>query len=153
MQRHMLATRVILGIFRTLSPPHSRKWESQFQIGFFNFLYPSWLRLFRRGDNVSSPVFNFFFFQAIIDEFEQKLRACHTRGMDGIEELETGQGGSQRAPSAKKPSNGMRGRPSWGAYKQSPPSFLCGLGLVLKSCLPAFSSLKATASDFCRLRQ
>ncbi|XP_055465377.1 condensin complex subunit 1 [Psammomys obesus] len=41
--------------------------------------------------------------KAVIDEFEQKLRACHTRGMDGIEELETGQGGSQRALSAKKP--------------------------------------------------
>lgn len=41
--------------------------------------------------------------KAVIDEFEQKLRACHTRGMDGMEELETGQGGSQRALSAKKP--------------------------------------------------
>ncbi|XP_076796698.1 condensin complex subunit 1 isoform X2 [Arvicanthis niloticus] len=49
--------------------------------------------------------------KAIIDEFEQKLRACHTRGMDGIEELETGQGGSQRAPSAKKPSNVSRPQP------------------------------------------
>ncbi|XP_028610262.1 condensin complex subunit 1 isoform X2 [Grammomys surdaster] len=46
--------------------------------------------------------------KAIIDEFEQKLRACHTRGMDGMEELETGQGGSQRALSTKKPSNGVR---------------------------------------------
>lgn len=46
--------------------------------------------------------------KAVIDEFEQKLRACHTRGMDGIEELETGQGGSQRALSAKKPSAGVR---------------------------------------------
>uniref|UniRef100_A0A452TN69 Condensin complex subunit 1 n=1 Tax=Ursus maritimus TaxID=29073 RepID=A0A452TN69_URSMA len=39
-----------------------------------------------------------------IDEFEQKLRVCHTRGMDAVEDLEIGQGGSQRAPSAKKPS-------------------------------------------------
>ncbi|CAO2606618.1 Condensin complex subunit 1 [Lemmus lemmus] len=44
------------------------------------------------------------FLSAVVDEFEQKLRACHTRGMDGIEELEAGQGGSQRALSAKKPS-------------------------------------------------
>ncbi|XP_028610264.1 condensin complex subunit 1 isoform X4 [Grammomys surdaster] len=50
--------------------------------------------------------------KAIIDEFEQKLRACHTRGMDGMEELETGQGGSQRALSTKKPSNGVRGKPA-----------------------------------------
>lgn len=40
--------------------------------------------------------------KAVIDEFEQKLRACHTRGLDAIEEFEMGQGGSQRAPSAKK---------------------------------------------------
>ncbi|XP_004387321.1 condensin complex subunit 1 [Trichechus manatus latirostris] len=40
--------------------------------------------------------------KAIIDEFEQKLRACHTRGGDVLEELETGQGGSQRAPSGTK---------------------------------------------------
>lgn len=49
--------------------------------------------------------------KAIIDEFEQKLRACHTRGMDGIEEFETGQGGSQRALSAKKPSAVSRLQP------------------------------------------
>ncbi|XP_032761529.1 condensin complex subunit 1 [Rattus rattus] len=49
--------------------------------------------------------------KAVIDEFEQKLRACHTRGMDGIEELETGQGGSQRALSAKKPSAVSRQQP------------------------------------------
>ncbi|XP_004448615.2 condensin complex subunit 1 isoform X2 [Dasypus novemcinctus] len=36
--------------------------------------------------------------KAIIDEFEQKLRACHTRGVDAVEELEIGQG----APSATK---------------------------------------------------
>ncbi|XP_037702575.1 condensin complex subunit 1 [Choloepus didactylus] len=36
--------------------------------------------------------------KAIIDEFEQKLRACHTRGLDAMEELELGQG----APSATK---------------------------------------------------
>ncbi|XP_004766763.1 condensin complex subunit 1 isoform X1 [Mustela putorius furo] len=42
--------------------------------------------------------------KAIIDEFEQKLRVCHTRGLDAVEDLELGQGGSQRAPSAKKPS-------------------------------------------------
>ncbi|KAM9230033.1 condensin complex subunit 1 isoform 1-T1 [Dugong dugon] len=40
--------------------------------------------------------------KAIIDEFEQKLRACHTRGGDALEELEIGQGGSQRAPSGTK---------------------------------------------------
>ncbi|KAL1790363.1 condensin complex subunit 1 [Sigmodon hispidus] len=49
--------------------------------------------------------------KAVIDEFEQKLRACHTRGMDGIEELETAQGGSQRALSAKKPSAVSRQQP------------------------------------------
>ncbi|XP_021046106.1 condensin complex subunit 1 [Mus pahari] len=49
--------------------------------------------------------------KAIIDEFEQKLRACHTRGMDGIEELEPGQGGSQQALSAKKPSAVSRLQP------------------------------------------
>ncbi|XP_031239304.1 condensin complex subunit 1 isoform X2 [Mastomys coucha] len=49
--------------------------------------------------------------KAIIDEFEKKLRACHTRGMDGIEELETGQGGSQQALSAKKPSAVSRLQP------------------------------------------
>nr|XP_027806943.1 condensin complex subunit 1 [Marmota flaviventris] len=43
--------------------------------------------------------------KAIIDEFEQKLRAYHTKGSDGIEELEIGQGGSQRAPSARKQSS------------------------------------------------
>ncbi|XP_014916885.2 condensin complex subunit 1 [Acinonyx jubatus] len=42
--------------------------------------------------------------KAVIDEFEQKLRVCHTRGLDAVEDLEVGQGGSQRAPSAKKPS-------------------------------------------------
>ncbi|XP_022377981.1 condensin complex subunit 1 [Enhydra lutris kenyoni] len=42
--------------------------------------------------------------KAIIDEFEQKLRVCHTRGLDAVEDLELGQEGSQRAPSAKKPS-------------------------------------------------
>ncbi|XP_006862724.1 PREDICTED: condensin complex subunit 1 [Chrysochloris asiatica] len=40
--------------------------------------------------------------KAIIDEFEQKLRVCHTRGLDAVEELEVGQGGSQRAPSTTK---------------------------------------------------
>ncbi|KAB1254635.1 Condensin complex subunit 1 [Camelus dromedarius] len=40
--------------------------------------------------------------KAIIDEFEQKLRACHTRGLDAMEEPEIGPGCSQRAPSAKK---------------------------------------------------
>ncbi|KAM7115651.1 condensin complex subunit 1 isoform 2-T3 [Molossus nigricans] len=40
--------------------------------------------------------------KAIIDEFEQKLRACHTRGLDAIEELEIGQGDSQKTPAAKK---------------------------------------------------
>ncbi|XP_069346603.1 condensin complex subunit 1 [Eulemur rufifrons] len=46
--------------------------------------------------------------KAIIDEFEQKLRAFHTRGLDGIEELEIGQGGSQRALSARKQSTVSR---------------------------------------------
>ncbi|XP_070475081.1 condensin complex subunit 1 isoform X3 [Equus przewalskii] len=46
--------------------------------------------------------------KAIIDEFEQRLRACHTRGLDAMEELEIGQGGSQRAPSAKKQSTVSR---------------------------------------------
>uniref|UniRef100_A0A8C6WC48 Condensin complex subunit 1 n=1 Tax=Nannospalax galili TaxID=1026970 RepID=A0A8C6WC48_NANGA len=49
--------------------------------------------------------------KAVIDEFEQKLRACHTRGMDGLEELETGQGGSQKTPSAKKPSTVSKQQP------------------------------------------
>ncbi|XP_027625021.1 condensin complex subunit 1 [Tupaia chinensis] len=40
--------------------------------------------------------------KAIIDEFEKKLRACHTRGLDGGEEVETAQGAGLRAPSAKK---------------------------------------------------
>ncbi|GAB5573464.1 condensin complex subunit 1 [Prionailurus iriomotensis] len=42
--------------------------------------------------------------KAVIDEFEQKLRVCHTRGLDAVKDLEVGQEGSQRAPSAKKPS-------------------------------------------------
>uniref|UniRef100_A0A8C3X9M5 Condensin complex subunit 1 n=1 Tax=Catagonus wagneri TaxID=51154 RepID=A0A8C3X9M5_9CETA len=48
--------------------------------------------------------------KAVIDEFEQKLRACHTRGLDAVEEPETGRGGSQRAPSAKKQSSLSRHR-------------------------------------------
>lgn len=40
--------------------------------------------------------------KAVIDEFEQKLRTCHTRGLDTVEELEVGQGSNQRAPSARK---------------------------------------------------
>ena len=43
-----------------------------------------------------------FSLQTVIDEFEQKLRACHTRGLDAVEELEVGQGSSQRALSARK---------------------------------------------------
>ncbi|XP_029810543.1 condensin complex subunit 1 isoform X2 [Suricata suricatta] len=42
--------------------------------------------------------------KAVIHEFEQKLRVCHTRGLDAVEDLEVVQGASQRAPSAKKPS-------------------------------------------------
>ncbi|CAK6443760.1 unnamed protein product [Pipistrellus nathusii] len=42
--------------------------------------------------------------KAVIDEFEQKLRACHTRGLDAIEELEIGQGDSLKTPAAKKQS-------------------------------------------------
>lgn len=49
--------------------------------------------------------------KAVIDEFEQKLQACHTRGLDGIEELEINQAGSQRAPSVKKPSTVCRHQP------------------------------------------
>lgn len=49
--------------------------------------------------------------KAVIDEFEQKLRACHTRGLDGIDELEIGQAGSQRAPAAKRPSTVSRHQP------------------------------------------
>ncbi|XP_060046188.1 condensin complex subunit 1 isoform X2 [Erinaceus europaeus] len=40
--------------------------------------------------------------KAMIDEFEQKLRTCHTRGLDAVEELEAGQGDSQKALSTKK---------------------------------------------------
>ncbi|XP_042529439.1 condensin complex subunit 1 [Dipodomys spectabilis] len=40
--------------------------------------------------------------KAVVDEFEQKLRACHSRGLDGMDELDLGPGGSQQAPSAKK---------------------------------------------------
>ncbi|XP_016077325.1 PREDICTED: condensin complex subunit 1 isoform X1 [Miniopterus natalensis] len=46
--------------------------------------------------------------KAIIDEFEQKLRACHTRGLDAIEEHEIGQGDSKRTPAAKKQSSASR---------------------------------------------
>lgn len=49
--------------------------------------------------------------KAVIDEFEQKLRACHTRGLDAVEELEVGQGSSQRAPSARKQPAATRHRP------------------------------------------
>ncbi|XP_028006141.2 condensin complex subunit 1 [Eptesicus fuscus] len=49
--------------------------------------------------------------KAIIDEFEQKLRACHTRGLDAIEELEIGQGDSQKTPAAKKQSSVSRHQP------------------------------------------
>ncbi|XP_055250180.1 condensin complex subunit 1 isoform X1 [Moschus berezovskii] len=48
--------------------------------------------------------------KAVIDEFEQKLRACHTRGLDAVEELEVGQGSSQRAPSARKQPTATRHR-------------------------------------------
>nr|XP_044995665.1 condensin complex subunit 1 isoform X1 [Jaculus jaculus]XP_044995666.1 condensin complex subunit 1 isoform X1 [Jaculus jaculus] len=47
----------------------------------------------------------------IIDEFEQKLRACHTRGLDALEELENDDERSQRAPSARKPSAASRQQP------------------------------------------
>ncbi|XP_036924212.1 condensin complex subunit 1 isoform X2 [Sturnira hondurensis] len=46
--------------------------------------------------------------KALIDEFEQKLRACHTRGLDAIEELELGQGDSLKTPSARKQSSVSR---------------------------------------------
>ncbi|XP_053412446.1 condensin complex subunit 1 isoform X2 [Nycticebus coucang] len=57
--------------------------------------------------------------KAIIDEFEQKLRACHTRGLDGIEELENGQGLSQRAPSARKQPTVSRHQPLASAASDS----------------------------------
>ncbi|KAM4819823.1 condensin complex subunit 1 [Thomomys bottae] len=40
--------------------------------------------------------------KALVDEFEQKLRACHSRGLDGMDELEPSQGASQQTPLAKK---------------------------------------------------
>uniref|UniRef100_H0VCG3 Condensin complex subunit 1 n=1 Tax=Cavia porcellus TaxID=10141 RepID=H0VCG3_CAVPO len=43
--------------------------------------------------------------KATIDEFEQKLRACHTRGLEGTEELEHS---SHRATPAKAQSTGSR---------------------------------------------
>lgn len=46
--------------------------------------------------------------KAIIDEFEQKLRTCHTRGLDAIEELELDQGSSRIASSARKQSTVSR---------------------------------------------
>ncbi|XP_037016012.2 condensin complex subunit 1 isoform X1 [Artibeus jamaicensis] len=46
--------------------------------------------------------------KALIDEFEQKLRACHTRGLDALEELELGQGDSLKTPSARKQSSVSR---------------------------------------------
>lgn len=46
--------------------------------------------------------------KAVIDEFEQKLRACHTRGLDAIEDLEIGQGDSQKTPAPKKQSSVSR---------------------------------------------
>ncbi|XP_053777864.1 condensin complex subunit 1 isoform X2 [Desmodus rotundus] len=46
--------------------------------------------------------------KALIDEFEQKLRACRTRGLDAIEELELGQGDSLKTPSARKQSSVSR---------------------------------------------
>lgn len=46
--------------------------------------------------------------KALIDEFEQKLRACHTRGLDAIEELERGQGDGLKTPSARKQSSASR---------------------------------------------
>lgn len=40
--------------------------------------------------------------KALIEEFEQKLHACHTRGLEGMEELNIGQGDSQKTPAVKK---------------------------------------------------
>ena len=61
-----------------------------------------------------------FSLQAVIDEFEQKLRACHTRGLDAVEELEVGQGSSQRALSARKQPAGTWGHPL-GESGRGPP--------------------------------
>ena len=40
----------------------------------------------------------------MIDEVEQKLQVCHTKGLDTVEEPEIGQGDSQKTPPAKKKS-------------------------------------------------
>lgn len=56
-----------------------------------------------RSNNVSGPALDLLSLQATIDEFEQKLRACHTRGLEGTEELEHS---SHRATPAKAQSTG-----------------------------------------------
>lgn len=81
----------------------------------------------------------------MIDEFEQKLRACHTRGLDGVEELETGQGGSQRAPSAKKPAPGMVGSP--GATARTAPQAAVPGPLSEPGSLPLPAPRHQAASD------
>ncbi|XP_055962824.1 condensin complex subunit 1 [Sorex fumeus] len=40
--------------------------------------------------------------KVLIEEFEQKLQACHTRGLEAMEECNIGQGDSQKTPSAKR---------------------------------------------------
>lgn len=92
-----------------------------------------------------------FSLQAIIDEFEQRLRACHTRGLDAMEELEIGQGGSQRAPSAKKQSSGVWGSPAGGQsgpspQMEAPRSSLFGL-MPLPSLVSRHQHLTPAASD------
>ncbi|XP_051819614.1 condensin complex subunit 1 isoform X1 [Antechinus flavipes] len=45
--------------------------------------------------------------KALVDEFEQKLRACHTRGLDGTQEPETNQGSDQLSqPTTRRHING-----------------------------------------------
>ncbi|XP_054999247.1 condensin complex subunit 1 isoform X2 [Sorex araneus] len=46
--------------------------------------------------------------KVLIEEFEQKLQACHTRGLEAVEELGVGQGDSQKTPSARRQPAGPR---------------------------------------------
>ncbi|XP_004869450.1 condensin complex subunit 1 isoform X1 [Heterocephalus glaber] len=48
--------------------------------------------------------------KAAVDEFEQKLRACHTRGLDGISIEERGAGSPRAAAAARKPRSTVSGR-------------------------------------------
>lgn len=79
---------------------------STMHLGFHHTL--SWPCFFLTIEITIFPdlLFISFSYQAIIDEFEQKLRTCHTRGLDAIEELELDQGSSRIASSARKQSTG-----------------------------------------------